>query len=103
MALSLDGDPVLDGFDLSALLLRFALLDAVALAAAEPLDFCESSVINESAARVLQRLGVRLGSPPVRMVLQDVGFGRAHKEKEKQARTGTASARSIVTQRDLWQ
>ena len=50
--LSLDGDALLAAVDLSAVLPWSVLLDVVALAAAEPLEVCVSSVINDGAARV---------------------------------------------------
>jgi hypothetical protein len=51
--LSLEGEALLATDDLSAFLLPWSvLLDVVALAAAEPLEFCVSSVINDGAARV---------------------------------------------------
>lgn len=49
-ALSVGGEPLLEGLDLSRLLPRSALLGVVAWPAAEPLDLMVSSVINSPGA-----------------------------------------------------
>lgn len=76
--LSLDGEALLAAVDVSVFLPRSVLSDAVALAAAEPLEFCVSSVINDGAARVFGAWWWsrrRTGST-------EVARGRAHRKRQ---------------------
>lgn len=102
--LSWDGDALLAAVDLSVMLPWSVLLDAVAAAAAEPLEVCVSSVINDGAARV-RALGCGPGST---RVLQRWRSGEGA-GKSKSGRAGQppgtldgGTARSVAAKAGGW-